>query len=386
MKPSLWISKLVPAALLFGIASKSIAQEIGANPIASILQIQQYERAIHIMVMLLIGFGFLMVFVRKYGRSALTATFLLVSISLPLYLSIKSLGIFGTKPEIEQFILAEFSAASLLIAAGAILGRVRLYQYILLGLLFVPFYILNELIVIGDYFHFVGKVADTGGSIVIHAFGAFFGIAAALSLTSKQDIETPIESDATTDKYSVLGSMLLWVFWPSFCAALVPIEAIPHTVVNVFIALCGSTLATYLASVYLRGKVSIADIANAALAGGVAIGATCDYATHVQSMIIGIVAGSLSTFGFAVLQDKQQKFHKIIDTCGVSNLHGIPGIFGGLSAIVVVAGLDIGAQLKGIALTVGIALVSGFLGGKLISMFGKQTEIYADCAEFNDAE
>ena len=45
---------------------------------------QRYNRAIHIMAMLLIGFGFLMVFVRKYGRSALTATFLLVSTSLPL--------------------------------------------------------------------------------------------------------------------------------------------------------------------------------------------------------------------------------------------------------------------------------------------------------------
>jgi ammonium transporter Rh len=47
------------------------------------------------MAMLLFGFGFLMVFVKKYGRSALTATFLLVSVSLPTYLAIKSLGIFG---------------------------------------------------------------------------------------------------------------------------------------------------------------------------------------------------------------------------------------------------------------------------------------------------
>jgi len=42
------------------------------------------------MAMLLVGFGFLMVFVRKYGRSALTATFLLVSISIPVYMLINS--------------------------------------------------------------------------------------------------------------------------------------------------------------------------------------------------------------------------------------------------------------------------------------------------------
>lgn len=381
------ISKFVLLILLvLGCSVNIFAQPNESVDISSILQVQQYDRAIHIMAMLLIGFGFLMVFVRKYGRSALTATFLLVSVSLPIYLSIKTLGIFEAKGEIEQFILAEFSAASLLIAAGAILGRIKIFQYIMLALLFVPFYILNELIVVNDYFHFVGKVADTGGSIVIHAFGALFGIAAAVSLTTKKDMETPIQSDATTDKYSLLGSMVLWVFWPSFCAALVPVAAIPHTVVNVFIALCGSTIATYFASVLIRGKVSIGDIANAALAGGVAIGATCDFASHGQAMIIGAVAGTISTIGFAVLQRRQEKFHKIIDTCGVSNLHGIPGIFGGLAAIVVVHGLDISAQLKGIAITVVLAIVAGFLTGKVISLLGKPKEIYNDNAEFIDAE
>lgn len=381
------LSRIVLTTVIFFFSTiKGFAQEIEVHNFSSILQLQQYDRAIHIMAMLLIGFGFLMVFVKKYGRSALTATFLLVSISLPLYISVKELGIFEAKGEIEQLILAEFGAASLLIAAGAILGRIKIFQYLILGLLFIPFYMLNELIVIDDYFHFVGKVADTGGSIVIHAFGALFGIAAAISLTTQKDMEVPIESDATTDKFSVLGSMVLWVFWPSFCAALVPIEAIPHTVVNVFIALCGSTIATYIASVLIRGKVYAADIANASLAGGVAIGATCDFASHPQAMIIGAIAGILSTIGFAVLQNKQQKFHKIIDTCGVSNLHGIPGIFGGLAAIVVIHGLDIAAQLKGILITVVIAIVAGFLSGKVIALFGKTKEIYNDCAEFIDAD
>lgn len=380
-------TRFLSVSILFLCSAMNIfAQESDVHNISSMLEVQQYDRAIHIMAMLLIGFGFLMVFVKKYGRSALTATFLLVSISLPLYMSIKGLGVFESKGEIEQLILAEFGAASLLIAAGAILGRIKIYQYLVLGLLFIPFYVLNELIVLDDYFHFVGKVADTGGSIVIHAFGAIFGIAAAISLTSKKDMEVPIVSDATTDKYSVLGSMVLWVFWPSFCAALVPVEAIPHTVVNVFLALCGSTLATYITSVIIRGKACIADIANASLAGGVAIGATCDFASHPQAMIIGCVAGIISTVGFAILQDKQQKFHKIIDTCGVSNLHGLPGIFGGLVAIVVVPNLDITAQLSGILITIAIAIVAGLLCGKIISLFGKTKEIYNDCGELYDVD
>ncbi len=377
---------IVTVALFLSSTVGAFASEAGNPVISSILEVQAYNRAIHIMAMLLIGFGFLMVFIKKYGRSALTATFLLVSISLPLYLAIKSLGIFETKGEIEQFILAEFGAASLLIAAGALLGRIKMYQYLILGLLFIPFYILNELVVVDDYFKFVGTVADTGGSIVIHAFGALFGISAAISLTTQKARETAITTDATSDKFSLLGSMVLWVFWPSFCSALVPVELIPVSVVNVFLALSGSTLATYFASVYLRGKINAADIANAALAGGVAIGSSFDHATHIQAMIIGLIAGAISTFGFAVLQEKQEKFHKIVDSCGVSNLHGIPGIFGGLAAIFVVKGLNAGSQLTGIGVTIVIAVVAGLISGKIVSFFGKPEILYDDAAEFEDVE
>lgn len=372
------------AVFVLGFVVSGFAQETGHSQISSILEVQQYNRAIHIMAMLLIGFGFLMVFVKKYGRSAITATFLLVSISIPMYFTLVGLDIFEEKEEIERFILAEFGAASLLIAAGAVLGRLKMYQYMILGLLFVPFYVFNELVVVEDYFKIIGTVADTGGSIVIHAFGAIFGVSAAISLTTKLHRETPIEADATSDRYSLLGSMVLWVFWPSFCAALVPVEAIPTTVVNVFLALCGSTIATYIASVTIRGKINAADIANAALAGGVAIGASCDFATHFEAMMIGLAAGAISTVGFAIFQKKQEKFHKIVDTCGVSNLHGIPGIFGGLAAILVVDGLDVAAQLKGILATIIIAVISGLLVGKIVSLFGKKEEIYDDSVEFED--
>ena len=119
------------------------------------------------------------------------------------------MGIFEEKGEIEQLILAEFGAASLLIAAGAILGRIKIYQYMILGLLFIPFYIFNELIVVDDHFHFIGTIADTGGSIVIHAFGALFGIAAAISLSTLKQRETPIEADATSDRFSLLSKYVV---------------------------------------------------------------------------------------------------------------------------------------------------------------------------------
>jgi ammonium transporter Rh len=350
-----------------------------------IVDVLKYFRAIHIMAMLLVGFGFLMVFVKQYGRSAITATYLLVSVSIPLYFLKDSMGIMGgAESNIDRLILAEFAAASLLICAGAVLGRAKMFQYMLLGLLFVPCYALNEWILLEGGFGLIpkGSFVDTGGSIVIHAFGALFGIGVAYSMTTPKEYETPIEADFVSDRFSLLGSMVLWVFWPSFCAALVAVKDVPMTIVNVILALCGSTIATYAVSLKLRGKVAIADIANAALAGGVAIGSTCDKVPAAHAFVIGVIAGALSTVGFAVIQSRFQDAIKKVDTCGVLHLHGLPGLFGGLAAMVAVKGISMGSQALGILITIVIAVVLGFVVGKVLSLTGTKVEPYEDAEEF----
>ena len=103
-----------------------------AEELLAMADVEKYYRAIHIMAMLVLGFGFLMVFVRKYGRSTLTATYLLVSVSIPLYYLLDSLGILGgVDSDIDRLILAEFAAAGLLICAGAVLGRLKMYHCLL---------------------------------------------------------------------------------------------------------------------------------------------------------------------------------------------------------------------------------------------------------------
>jgi ammonium transporter Rh len=382
---TLWASDIVPST-----ASIRAAEPATTGQLSALQDVQKYNRSIHIMAMLLVGFGFLMVFVKKYGRSAVTATYLLVSVAIPAYFLVNGLGVFG-KPEsveIDKLILAEFGAASLLICAGAVLGRLKMGQYLVLGVLFIVCYMLNEWVVLKGGLGLVADgFADTGGSIVIHAFGALFGLGVILTMTTPTEFSIEIECDVTSDRFSMLGSMVLWVFWPSFCAALVAPELIPFTAINVVLALCGATLATYLASVALRhGKISIADIANASLAGGVAIGSTCDHANHPTAFVIGVLAGAVSTFGFAVVQGKLQDKLKSVDTCGVLNLHGGPGLLGGVAALFAVHGLDKTTQLKGIAVTVVIALAAGFMTGKVLSLLGRKAKVYVDSDEFAGAE
>ncbi|MDR0884897.1 MAG: ammonium transporter [Clostridiales Family XIII bacterium] len=350
------------------------------------MEMQQYNFAIAILAMLLLGFGFLMVFVKRNGFSATTGTFLVVATVLPLYFLLRGGGILNPEPlptdKVEMIIFAEFAAASALIAMGAVLGRLHVYQYIILGALIVPFYMLNEWLVTDGGLGITQGFTDTAGSVALHGFGAYFGLGLTIAITTVKQRQVPIESDATSDRFSMIGSMVLWIFWPSFCCAIVAPERIEMTAVNTVLALCGATLATYIVSAIMRkGKANIADIANASLAGGVAIGSTCDSATPTQAFVIGLLAGGLCVVGYAVIQSKLEKNLKILDTCGVHNLHGMPGLLGGLAAIVIVPGIA-KAQIVGILFTVVFALVTGLISGFIIKLTGSKVHAYEDAEEF----
>ena len=175
---------------------------VSATELDAVVEVQKYNRAVHIMAMLVAGFGFLMVFVRRYGRSAVTATYLLVSVAIPLYILKNSLGIMGEPSvEIDRLILAEFAAASLLICAGAPLGRLKMGQYILLGILFIPCYAFNEWVLLDHGLGLIaaGAFVDTGGSIVIHAFGALFGLGVVMTMTTAKEFELEMEEKSVLD-------------------------------------------------------------------------------------------------------------------------------------------------------------------------------------------
>ena len=77
---------------------------------------------------------------------------------------------------------------------------------------------------------------------------------------------------------------------------------------------------------------------------------------------------------------------KIIDTCGVTNLHGLPGLMGGLVALPIIKGLHMESQLYGILITIGVAILTGMVTGKVLPLLGRKLEVYDDADEFLDAE
>jgi ammonium transporter Rh len=348
---------------------------------STIFDTLKYERSIHILAMLLVGFGFLMVFIRKHGYSSITATFLVVSVAIPLYVIIKSFGgesFSKSTINIDTLLYAEFAAASLLIAIGAPLGRLKMDQYLIMGLLFVPTYIFNEWLILESGM-FKGFL-DTGGSIVIHAFGAYFGLGVVTNTFSKFKDDDICEASSNSNQLCLLGSMILWLFWPSFTSAIVAPERVVLTAMNTIFALCGATLATYIFTKLIRGKIQIEDIANAALAGGVAIGSTCDMTTPGYAMLIGIAAGALSVIGYSIVAPKLEKVIKGTDTCGINNLHGMPGILGGIVAVFITG--KVGTQLLGIIVTLCVAFIGGRITGVVLNLLGKKEIPYSDEDEF----
>lgn len=97
---------------------------------------------------------------------------------------------------------AEFAAATVLITYGAVLGKVSRLQLLVIGILEVVFYGINELVAI----EFL-KFSDAGGSILIHTFGAYFGLALSRVLHNNDAHDSPKEgSNYHSDLFAMIGT------------------------------------------------------------------------------------------------------------------------------------------------------------------------------------
>jgi ammonium transporter Rh len=71
------------------------------------------------------------------------------------------------------------------------------------------------------------------------------------------------------------------------------------------------------------GKLSMVDVQNASLAGGVAIGSMCNMPiSPAGALAVGFAAGAFCVFGYVCLTPLLERAIGLHDTCGVANLHG----------------------------------------------------------------
>ena len=87
-----------------------------------------------------------------------------------------------------------------MISYGAVLGKASNLQLLVMTILETIFYAINESVIF-EYLH----ITDIGGSIPIHLFGAYFGLAVAAVIRNSGD-EHPNEGSVIhADMFSMLG-------------------------------------------------------------------------------------------------------------------------------------------------------------------------------------
>lgn len=73
----------------------------------------------------------------------------------------------------------------------------------------------------------------------------------------------------------------------------------------------------------------------ATLAGGVAVGSSADLVISPGgALLVGLVSGGWSVIGYTKISPFLYEKFGLHDTCGIHNLHGMPGIIGGLAGII----------------------------------------------------
>uniref|UniRef100_A0A6S8NBN1 Ammonium transporter AmtB-like domain-containing protein n=1 Tax=Dunaliella tertiolecta TaxID=3047 RepID=A0A6S8NBN1_DUNTE len=420
--PSMGFFVICLIALMFGLTRYV---ELGVDVQDDITQ--YYMWFIHVEIMVFIGFGFLMTYLRRYSLGAIMLNFLgsclmfLVAI-LIVGAAQQTLGTDQRTIRVDMHLLIEctYCAATGMIAYGAVIGKATPTQLVWLMVALVPGFALNQYIVV-----FRLHILDLGGSNVIHLFGCYYGLAVSYVLSRNVPAHGMGHPKKTSsyknDMSSMLGTLFLWVFWPSFNAALASVSSAATTgpavrghaaseqflcVVNTVITLSGAAVSTFMTSVLVGGRINPEHIQNATLAGGVAIGAACSLPiTPAGAMVVGMAAGGLGTLGFEYLTPLLDTRLGLRDSCGIHNVHGLPGILGsfvaGLASLGMTTkdfftrdctevtprecgGFQLGYQIAGICVAMGISIVWGLIVGTIITYFNPLKELELSLVECFD--
>src|SRR3954470_16227206 len=227
-----------------------------------------------------------------------------------------------------------FAGISLTIAFGGFAERAKLSAYLVFAVLF-------SVIVYPPIAHWIwggGWLAEHGkqdfaGSTVVHLTGAMAALAATILLKpriGKYNKDGSANNLAGHNQvYTALAVLILWVGWFGFNAgSTVAVDEgfFGFVALNTNLAAAAGAVAATLISWIALGKPDIPTILNGALAGLVAITASCAFVNTWGAVVIGFIAGILVFYSARFFEKK-----KIDDPIFALSVHGTAGVWGTLS-------------------------------------------------------
>jgi Amt family ammonium transporter len=261
---------------------------------------------------------------------------------------------------VKFFFLLTFAAAIPAIISGGIAERAKFWpQLIATAILTALAYPLLEGIIWGGSFGIQSWIEgafgvpfhDFAGSVVVHAVGGWIALGAVLLLGARlgryrkngQVVGIP----PSNIPFLALGSWILCIGWFGFnVMSAQTVAGISGLVaMNSLMAMAGGIL-----SALVVGRNDPGFVHNGALAGLVAVCAGSDLMHPLGALATGGIAGGLFVVAFTLCQNKL----KIDDVLGVWPLHGLCGLWGGISAGIF--GLEALGGLGGVSFAVQFAV------------------------------
>jgi ammonium transporter Rh len=313
----------------------------------------------------------------------------------------------------------DYFSTTVIITLGAVIGKLSISQYFVICLFETFFASLN-------YFLCYEKInfLDNGGSLFIHTFGGTFGVVLSVILFCRDNEFSSISNnphlsnDYYSSIFSFIGTIFLWIFFPSFNVANIQhkmdyingknfIEVLRYRgIMNTYLSMVGSLIGTFVFNPMIHnGKIKVEQFLNSAYVGGIIIGGCCTICTSAwASILIGFIGGSISAICLWKLKSLFKR-NKLEDTFGILHSFTIPGILGGFLTCIFIANLkdkneelsiyifgekdfksesiQAGLQVAAICVTMAIAGLSGIITGFVVySVKCEKNEIYFVDSEF----
>ncbi|NXJ12829.1 RHL protein, partial [Odontophorus gujanensis] len=300
------------------------------------------ETALHLQDvshMLIFGFGFFLTFLKRYSFSSTGFNLLIIILGIQCSILMQN-ALCSPAMKLCVFLFfpcfhcsigeAAVSTIAVVISIGAVLGKMNPMQSIVMTVVEIIVFSVSKWI----NMHFL-EVKQQMCMMHVHLFGAYFGLAVSSRFSEPSPKSEKNASTPKSDLLSMLGTLFLWVFWPSFNS----LEALEKdkVIINTCLALAVSAVTAFTLSGLTTkdGKFRMTHIHSAALAGGVTIGYAADSIKSPWiAMILGLLASVISIVGSFCLQNCLNPTLKIHDASGVHFTFGLPAVLGALTHVV----------------------------------------------------
>jgi len=290
-----------------------------------------------IFVMIFVGFGFLFACFKNFswsligiffGASAWTIQFTILTSG---WWETIFTGRWDLKIslDISYFTDALNTAGAVIVGLGVILGRLNLGQ----SIIFATILTLTQSLMTNLVFYSF-QANDIAGGMYIFLFGSVFGLFTSFVLNKRDKSQGKSFSFSRNSiLFAWIGSLFLWVFWPSWVAFWATGKAALRAVINTILSLTGSCVMSFLISPFLsKGKLNIKHILFGSITGGVIMCSCADLITQPWAgFLMGCCAGTFALYGLEYVTPKMNK-GRFQDTCGGLFLFGLPGFLSGIVA------------------------------------------------------